>query len=414
MALISVDEALARILARSWQIGSQTVNLEQAGGQILAHPLVAKLTQPPFAASAMDGYALCAEADEIQAGTQFTLIGEAAAGQVFNGQIRPGECVRIFTGAPIPIGADTVVIQEETCLREKQLVEITHATQKGKNIRPFGGDFKEKDEILSTHQHLTPSRLALAAAAGYDRLAIIPKPRVGILSTGDELVSVGDKPKSGQIIASNGVALAEIVRLHGGEAIDLGLVGDNHGALAEVLERAKAAQLDILVTSGGASVGDYDLVQQALKAAQMQLDFWKIAMRPGKPLMFGFLPADRGKNSHDILVLGLPGNPVSSIVTAHLFLVPILEKMQGKAHSFKLTDAYLKTPLKKNGPRRHYLRGTMEQRSNGEIWVEPAASVDSSLLSVLAQANCLIVQEAEAEQQAVGEPCQIFIPPFGL
>jgi len=408
MALIDVDEALTRILARTPKLKARRAGLDQAGGLELAQDVFACLTQPPFAASAMDGYAIRA-IDADQAGKKLDLIGEAAAGTLFDGEVGNGDAVRIFTGSVVPHGADTVIMQEDTRRLDERQIEVVCPVEKGKNIRPLGGDFKKQDKVLSSGQCLTPARLALAAAAGHAMLDVVPRPRVGILSTGDELVAVGQKPKDGQIIASNGQALAEIVRLHGGEVVDLGLVGDNHAALADALERAKAAQLDILVTSGGASVGDYDLVQAALNMANMELDFWKIAMRPGKPLMFGTLPA-----TPDILVLGLPGNPVSSIVTAHLFLVPILEKMQGKAYSFNLQSAKLKVPVEKNGWRRHYLRATMEQRPDGEIWVEPAASADSSLLSVLAGSNCLIVLEADAPAFEAGNQCQIFVPPYGL
>jgi len=413
VALLDVDEALARILARVREIGCLSVGLEQAGGRILRQDVIARRCQPPFRSSAMDGYALYVESDEVQAGEHYILIGEVAAGQIFDGKLGQGECVRIFTGAPVPENANTVVIQEDTRPQNQARIEITQKTKRGKNIRPAGGDFVEGAVVLGSGLLMTPARLALAAAAGYDALAVIPSPRVGILSTGDELVNVGQEPKAEQIIASNAVALAEIVRSHGGEVIDLGLVGDNRTALAEVLERAKISGLDILVISGGASVGDYDLVREALLGADVELDFWKVAMRPGKPLMFGLLPV-QGKESDDIMVLGLPGNPVSSIVTAHLFLVPMLEKMQRKPFSFHLQPAKLKKSLEQNGSRRHYLRARMEIGADGEIWVEPAASLDSSLLSILAQSDCLIVVAEDAPAQKAGDVCQIFIPPHGL
>jgi len=409
MGLLNVDGALARILARTEPLAPQTVALAEAGGRVLAQDVIAKLTQAPFTASAMDGYGVRAEG-ACQKGQQFHVIGEVAAGQLFDGEVGRGQALRIFTGAPLPRGADTVVIQEDVRQLEGGIIEITRETEKGKNIRPAGGDFVKGACVLTAGMLLTPARLALAAAAGHGVLDVIPRPKIGILSTGDELVEVGQQPQAGQIIASNAQALGEIVRLHGGEVVDLGLVGDNSDALAQVLEAAKAAELDILVTSGGASVGDYDLVRPALEAASMQLDFWKIAMRPGKPLIFGTLPAP----AHDILVLGLPGNPVSAIVTAHVFLVAMLEKMQGRTSSFVLQPARLKTALERNGPRRHYLRGRIEKSEDGEIWVEPASSTDSSLLSILAYSDCLIVVEENAPPQDRGSMCQIFIPSYGL
>jgi len=411
MALLDVDEALARILALTKRLSSQRVSLGQAGGRVLAQDVVAKLTQPPFAASAMDGYAVCVGEGGCQAGQQFRLMGEVAAGQLFGGEVGEGEALRIFTGAPLPLGADTVVIQEDICLTGGGGIEVTRTTDRGKNIRPAGGDFVKGEHVLTVGLALTPARLALVAAAGYAVLDVFSRPRVGILSTGDELVAVGQQPQAGQIIASNAQALSEIVRLNGGEVIDLGLVGDEREALAQAIDTARAAEVDILVTSGGASVGDYDLVQEVLQQADMQLDFWKIAMRPGKPLIFGSLPCAKGRNA---LVLGLPGNPVSSIVTAHLFLVAMLEKMQGRALSFALKPARLKAPLASNGSRRHYLRARMERKHDGEIWVEPAVSADSSLLSILAHSDCLIVMAENAPAQESGSICQIFIPPYGL
>jgi len=412
MTVMDVDEALACILAQTKRAAMQHVPLSEAGGRILAKDVVARLTQPPFAASAMDGYAVRAQDVQIF-GTQLQIIGEAAAGRLYEGEVGQGQAVRIFTGAPIPRGADTVVIQEDTTLFKKNLVKINHILEINKNIRPSGGDFCANDTVLKAGHVLTPAALALCAAAGHDALDVVARPRVGILSTGDELVEAGCVPQAGQIVASNAHALVEIVRSHGGEAVNLGIVRDEEQVIKQAIEAAQAQGIDILLTIGGVSVGAYDLVQQVLRTVGMQLDFWKIAMRPGKPLMFGRLPADHHQNK-EILVLGLPGNPVSSIVTAHLFLVPMLEKMAGYPLSFTLHEAILTAPLGANGSRRHYIRAHMTQTRGGDRLVTPDPNVDSSLLSVLVRANCLIVVPENAPAQQAGSRCHIFMPKGGL
>lgn len=403
MALLSVDDALARLLAGTSVLASETVPLHEAGGRVLATPVVAVLTQPPFAASAMDGYALHA-CDIQNTPVRLAIIGEAAAGHAFSGKIGAGEAVRIFTGAPVPDTADTIIVQEKTKRIDDTTVEISESAALNKNIRPVGGDFKQEDTVLPRGQVLTPAALALAAAAGHDAVEVIGRPRVAILSTGDELVPAGTRPGANRIVASNAYGIGEIARLHGTEIINLGIAPDEHKAICRAVDEAIRQKTDILVISGGVSAGDYDLVQDVLKEAGMVPDFWKIAMRPGKPLMSGILPANL-----PLRVLGLPGNPVSSLVTAHVFLVPVIEKMSGRTYAPQILTASLKSPLAANGSRRHYIRAIAQHDTEGEITVTPLANQDSSLLSVMAQSNCLIVHEADAPEQTKGGRCQILL-----
>lgn len=408
MALLSVDDALARLLAKTGMLASETVPLQEAGGRVLAGSVIAALTQPPFAASAMDGYALRAY-DTQNTPARFKIIGEAAAGHRFNGMINPGEAVRIFTGAPVPETADTVVMQEKTRRINDTIVEISEPAAADKNIRPAGGDFKEGETLLPCGHIMTPAALALAAAAGYGSVDVVRRPRVAILSTGDELVAAGAKPGANQIIASNVYGIGEIARLHGAEIIDLGIAPDKHKAISSAIDEAIQQKADILVTSGGVSVGDYDLVQDVLRESGMVLDFWKLAMRPGKPLMSGELAANP-----PVKVLGLPGNPVASLITAHLFLVPMIETMSGRNHVPQFLAAKLGLPLAANGPRRHYIRAVAKRNAEGELTVLPLAHQDSSLLSVMARANCLIAQEADTPELAKGSLCQIMLLNPGL
>lgn len=408
MALLSVDDALAKLLAKTGTLASETVPLQGAGGRVLATPVIAALTQPPFAASAMDGYALRAY-DTQNAPARLKIIGEAAAGHCFNGTINPGEAVRIFTGAPVPETADTVVMQEKTRRVDDTTVEISQPAAADKNIRPAGGDFKAGETLLPRGHIMTPAALALAAAAGYGRVDVVRRPRVAILSTGDELVAAGTKPAANQIIASNIYGIGEIARLHGAEIIDLGIAPDNRKTIRGAVDEAIRQKADILVTSGGVSVGDYDLVQDVLREAGMALDFWKLAMRPGKPLMSGELAANP-----PVKVLGLPGNPVASLVTAHLFLVPMIEIMSGRNHIPQFLAAKLGLPLAANGPRRHYIRAVAKRDAGNELTVLPLTNQDSSLLSIMTRANCLIVQEADTPELADGSLCQILLLNPGL
>ncbi|MEP7455565.1 gephyrin-like molybdotransferase Glp [Phyllobacterium sp. SB3] len=397
--LLPVDEALSRIIGAAVEAEPETVALSDAGGRVLATDLCAKRQQPPFAASAMDGYAVRA-ADVAQLPAILKLIGQSAAGHAFSGSLNAGEAVRIFTGAPVPSGADSVVIQENTIARGTE-IEITEKIDLGKNIRKAGLDFEEGDLLLQIGRVLDPSALALAAAANYPEVPVYRQPRVAILATGDELVNPGEELRPDQIIASNSFGLAEIVRQAGGLPIDLGIVEDRLEALSEAVDRAVSAKADILVTLGGASVGDHDLVQPALAAKGMQLDFWKIALRPGKPLMFGRL--------NDMNILGLPGNPVSSLICGHIFLVPLIRAMLGLPHHPDLRAAMLGRDMNTNDLRQDYVRATLLRNADGTLTATPFPLQDSSMLKFLSDAECLIIREPHAPAMKAGTMCKVMM-----
>ncbi|UXM94001.1 molybdopterin molybdotransferase MoeA [Bartonella sp. HY329] len=404
MALMTVDEALHRLTEKATLLESETIDISFAGGRFLSEPLLAKLTQPPFNSSAMDGYAVKSD-EEIAAGTRFKVVGEAAAGHIFKGKVNKGESIRIFTGAAVPEDVNSVIIQENINKLDDGFIELTQNSAAHANIRPAGGDFTKGDVILPAATQLTPSAIGLAAASGHATVSVIRSPRIAILSTGDELVPAGTIPGEGQIVASNGYALAQLAMDHGGEVIDLGIVADNRSQIHSAIQAAKQQKADILITSGGVSVGDYDLVQEVMQEAGMELDFWKIALRPGKPLMFGTIK----NGEHNMLVLGLPGNPVSAIVTATLFLLPMMDKMRGNQSAQRIMNAKLTKALKANGPRRHYIRGTMKSDEQGILHVTPAASADSSLMKIMAQSNCLIINEIDAPALNIGDTVKILI-----
>lgn len=397
--LLPVDEALSRIISAAVKAEPEIVGLSDAGGRVLAADLTAKRQQPPFAASAMDGYAVRA-ADVAQTPVILKLIGQSAAGHAFSGSLNAGEAVRIFTGAPVPSGADSVVIQENTIARGSE-IEITEKIDLGKNIRKAGLDFNQGDVLLQVGRVFDPSALALAAAANYPEVSVYRQPRVAILATGDELVNPGESLRADQIIASNSFGLAEIVRQAGGLPIDLGIAEDRLEALSEAVDRAISANTDILVTLGGASVGDHDLVQPALAAKGMQLDFWKIALRPGKPLMFGRL--------NDMKILGLPGNPVSSLICGHIFLVPLIRAMLGLPHHPDLRAAMLGRDMDTNDLRQDYVRATLTRNDDGTLIVTPFALQDSSMLKFLSDAECLIIREPHAPAMKAGTTCKVMM-----
>jgi len=398
--LLSVEEALNRVLAvRAGPLRRQSVPLSEAYGRTLAADLAAKRTQPPKAVSAMDGYALRA-ADAASPRSRLTLIGESAAGRSFLGKVGPGEAVRIFTGAPVPDCADTIVIQEDTRL-EGPCIVIDGAVKAQAYIRPAGLDFCEGDALLTVGTRLGPAELALAAAMNHAGVEVAAKPRVAILATGDELVMPGALPGPDQIVASNPFAVAAFVQQAGGEPLDLGIATDDFAALERAIERAEREKADVLVTLGGASVGEHDLVQSALTRGGMQLGFWRIAMRPGKPLIHGNMGA--------MSILGLPGNPVSSIVCAMLFLVPLVRHLQGDKNAGAPQDepAILGSDLPANDGRKDYLRARLTRDAAGRPVATPAARQDSSMLRVLAESNCLIIRDPHAAAAKAGDGCRV-------
>ncbi len=395
MSLIPVEEALRRVLGSVAEpVAAERVSLALSAGRTLAQDIAATRSQPPFAASAMDGYAV--RADDI-AGLPATLrvIGTSAAGHRFHGGIGRGEAVRIFTGAPMPEGADAIVIQEDTEARGEDVL-IKERPRPGRFIRQAALDFAAGETLLKAGERLDARRLALAAAMGHGTLPVRRKPRVAILATGDELVLPGERPGPDQIVASNPFAVAALVERAGGEALDLGIARDTFEALEERILAARDAQADLLVTLGGASVGDHDLVQSALARQGMSLGFWRVALRPGKPLMHGRLGA--------MALLGLPGNPVSSIVCAILFLVPAIRALLGDpdAGNDPSEEARLGADLAENDGRQDYLRATLRE---GIATAFPQQ--DSSMLSVLGRADALIVRAPRAPPAREGEACRI-------
>ena len=378
--MISVEEAQARVCGGLSVLPHETVSLMDAAGRVLAEPIVARRSQPPAAVSAMDGYAVRA-ADLASVPVTLTMIGAVPAGGMFEGVVRQGECTRIFTGAPLPDGADTVVIQEDTDANGNQIT-MKEAEPLGRHIRKAGLDFGEGDTRLGAGTMLSPRKLALAAAMNHPWLKVVRRPRVAILATGDEIVFPGEPIGASQIVASTSTSLAGFVAANGGEPVLLGVAQDTIESLRKAAAAARDA--DVLVTIGGASVGEHDLVQTALKQEGLEVDFWKIAMRPGKPLMVGKL----GKSQ----VLGLPGNPVSSLVCAVLFLRPLLYALQGRADGVpQATNMMLGAGLPANGSRQDYMRARFTE--NGLV---PFSVQDSSMLTAMAEADGLIVRPPNA------------------
>ncbi len=405
MALLPVSDAKARLLARAHPITEiETVPLGDAATRVLASDIQARLTQPPFNSSAMDGYALAAT-DAPQIGSELTVIGSAAAGHAFEGTLGPGETVRIFTGAPVPEGANTILIQEDAEKIGGNRIRTTFEVAAGRHIRPRGQDFAEGETVLKAGTLLDFSHLTVAAAMNHPTLPVLRRPKVAILATGDELIQPGGTPAPAQIIASNTFGAAALVRDNGGEVLDLGIAADNQEAIAAAIKRARDVGADILVTLGGASVGDHDLVQATLKASGMELDFWRIAMRPGKPLMVGSLDG--------MHVLGLPGNPVASMVTGMLFLEPLLRRLASLPERRRDVLGITARPLAANDQRQDYLRAKITRDDRGNLVADANPKQDSSMMKIFAHADGLIIREAHAPEVAAGEPCRILlIRPF--
>jgi molybdopterin molybdotransferase len=378
--MISVEEALARLLAPLEMLPPEQVSVADAVGRVLAEDVAARRTQPPFAVSAMDGYAVRA-ADVERVPMTLRIVAEIPAGAGFGGRLGAGEAARIFTGAPLPDGADAIVIQEDT-ERSGDTVEIREGAPQGRYVRRAGLDFAEGEVLLRAPRRLTPRDIGLAAAMNRPWLFVHRRPRVAILSTGDEIVMPGDPVGPHQIVSSNALALSAFVTASGGVPVLVGNAPDDPEALRHVAAAARG--VDLFVTTGGVSVGEHDLVRDVLSEDGLAIDFWEIAMRPGKPLMFG----RRGA----ALVFGLPGNPVSALVTAALFALPVLRGVAGHADPIGPRLALpLAAPLPPNGPRRHFRRARLEPAPSG-TQVMPIMETDSAHLLSLALADALIVQ----------------------
>jgi molybdopterin molybdotransferase len=386
---LRVEDARALMLRDLPPVQVETVALTVAMGRVLAEDVVAGRDQPPFDASAMDGWALAGP------GVSFRIVGESAAGHGYRRRLQPGEAVRIFTGAPVPAGADRVALQED-CRRNGDHVETPPASDAPTHIRPSGGDFRAGDRLLSAGMRLDPWRLGLAAAAGRANLAVARRPQVAVLSTGEEIVPVGVDPGPDQIFNSSGPSMASLITAWGGEPISVGQAGDSEDAIADAVG---ACGGDVVVTLGGASVGDHDLVKPALMRLGLDLRFVTIKLRPGKPTWFGTLADGRR-------VVGLPGNPASGLVCAELFLRPLLNALMGAKPGPSLQTARLAAPMPANGPREHWARGRLST-SQGTLLAEALGDQDSSLVSVFANADALIRRPAGAPGAAVGDVVEI-------
>ncbi|HPF45744.1 MAG: molybdopterin molybdotransferase MoeA [Alphaproteobacteria bacterium] len=395
MSLLPVPDALAIILNSVKTLPAEKISLHEALGRVVAEDIRSNLTQPPFAASAMDGYAIrfadCAD--------PINVIGESKAGERFVGRIGPGEAVRIFTGAPMVDGADTVVIQENV-RRHGDRITVNECKAPGANIRAAGGDFKTGDCLIKANTIIGARQIALLAAGNVAELMVYKKPKVAILSTGDELMEVGSEISPDKIVNSNVPMLMALVAENGGEPVNLGTAKDT---IEDV--RAKIAQVkdvDMFVSIGGVSVGDYDLIQTVLKDAGLKVAFWKVAMQPGKPLVYG--------DFNSIPYFGMPGNPASAFVCFVNFMLPALQKMQGKrSDGHQFSHARIEHELDAGGSRQNYMRANYHENERGEKWVSVQKSQGSANLYPLAHSNCLLVREIDAPAAEIGDLVRILL-----
>ncbi len=398
MALMPVADALARVLQGAMPLPLEVVSLSEAHGRALAEDVAARCTQPPADVSAMDGYAVRA-ADVVTVPVTLKLVGEVAAGHPFPGAVGVGQAARIFTGGVLPSGADTVVIQENT-RREGDAVIIGKSAAKGRNVRVQGLDFAKGEILLGKGRRLTDRDLMLAAAMNHPSVPVHRLPKVAVLGTGDELIAPGSALQAGQVVYSNGFALLALARQEGATVTDLGIVLDRVDSTVAAIRRARDLGADILVTCGGASVGDHDLVQKSLAAEGLALSFWKVALRPGRPMIHGRLGEMR--------VLGLPGNPVSAYVCALLFLVPLIRRLAGRSDlSAAAKSALLGSDLPANDERMDFLRATLQPGLDGTPVATPLPIQDSSMMAALAKADCLVIREPYAPALKAGSPCAI-------
>lgn len=391
---LTVEEARGRILDGAARLGVETVPLTESLGRVLARPVVADRHQPPFDASAMDGWAI--RRTDYAAGKAFAVAGESAAGKAFGREVRAGEAVRIFTGAPVPAGADLVVIQEEA-VRDGDTVRFEAGQDPKSNIRAAGGDFRAGDKLLDDGVVIDPWRLCLVASAGRAQVPVARRPRVAILATGDELVPPGGTPRPDQIFESGSFSLAALIGAWGGEVFRLTAAADDAAAIAAAVRPVDA---DLIVTIGGASVGDHDLVKPALKTLGLDLAVETIAVRPGKPTWFGRLSDGRR-------VLGLPGNPASAMVCAELFLRPLLAALSGGDSEVRLAPARLAAPLPGGGPREHWMRAALSTDPEGRTVAAPFPDQDSSLVGVFARADALLRRRAGAPAASANDVVEV-------
>jgi molybdopterin molybdotransferase len=397
--MLSVKDACERLSAALAPGGHEVVPLPDAWNRVLATPVTARLTQPPADVSAMDGYAV--RASDATAGAKLLVIGEAPAGHPFDGTIGPGQTVRIFTGSVVPAGADAVLLQEDSTPENASPgshITVNETVPSGRHIRPRGQDFETGAIVLHEGQRLSARQIGLAAAANHAWLSVHRRPRVAILATGDEIFSPGDTIPPGGIVSSNSHMLAAMIRAEGGDPTILPVARDTPDAIADAAASVRHA--DLLVTTGGASVGTHDVVQAGLQRHGFALDFWRIAMRPGKPMIFGRI--------EHLPVLGLPGNPVSAYVCAVLFLLPALRRLQGlPAAAAPTMSAIARAPLRANDHRADHLRATLSRTSDGTLVATPFPRQDSAMLSLLTQADCLLLRPPHAPAAARGDVVEI-------
>ena len=397
--LTPVADAIAKVLDGADALPEEMVALDDAYHRVLARDISALRTQPPDDMSAMDGYAVRAQ-DAATSPATLRVIGEVAAGTPFPRDIKAGEAVRIFTGGVVPKGADAVVIQEDTS-RDGDLVTITEAARTGRHIRFSGIDFREGDTLLRAGTRLNERDLALAAAMNHPALPVRRRPKVALLATGDELVAPGTTPAPGQIVYSNGFALRALARHEGAEVIDLGVARDTMESTTAAIRHARELGVELLITTGGASVGDHDVVQQALVAEGVDIAFWRIALRPGKPMMHG--------RAGSMRVIGVPGNPASSYICCFLFAVPLIRALSGRSDIHQIPEhAILGSDLAENDHRQDYLRARLTLQDGGPAVATPVAMQDSSLLGNLSAARALILRPPNAPPAAAGSPCVIY------
>ncbi|MGH7125248.1 MAG: molybdopterin molybdotransferase MoeA [Stellaceae bacterium] len=398
--MISVEEALMRLLVPLKPLAAEQVALADGFGRVLAEPVIARRTQPPADLSAMDGYAVRAR-DVATVPARLRIVGSVPAGKSYERSLNPGEAVRIFTGAPLPAGSDAIVIQEDTD-RDGDIVTVREGAPSGRYVRPAGLDFVAGAAGIPAGRRLTARDIGLAAGMDRPWLMVHRRPRVAILSTGDEIVMPGEPIGPNQIVSSNSLALGAFVQACGAVPLQLGIAADTPDSVQRLAEGARGA--DLLITTGGASVGEHDLVKDALGTAGLELDFWQIAMRPGKPLMVG--------RYRDAVMVGLPGNPVSTLVCALIFLKPAIERLSGLDPVAELPiTARLAMPLAANDRRQDYLRATLARASDGELEAKPFEKQDSSMMSLLARSDCLVVRPPHAPAAKTGE--RVAIIPLG-